>query len=63
MSLVSFVSIRETTVSSMKQAIMESLGLIEYSFRKEIKSVAIKPNMCYYISEVKGVMLRLSSTP
>ncbi|MDH5460093.1 MAG: DUF362 domain-containing protein [Candidatus Bathyarchaeota archaeon] len=27
---------------------MESLDLIEYSFKKEIKNVVIKPNMCYY---------------
>jgi len=38
---------------------MKSLSLIDYSFGKDIKNVAIKPNMCYYISEVKGVILRI----
>ena len=48
MSLVSFVRIRRNTIASMKQAIRESLDLINYSFNKEVKKIAIKPNMCYY---------------
>jgi len=33
---------------STKQAILESLNLIDYSFRKDIDEVVIKPNLCYY---------------
>jgi len=45
MSLVSFV---QTKNSNIKKAIEESLDLIDYKFQKNIKKVAIKPNMCYY---------------
>lgn len=48
MSLVSFVHARKGTINSMKQAITESLNLIDYSFSKQIRNVVIKPNMCYY---------------
>ena len=48
MSLVSFTRIRENSTSSIKQAILESLDLINYSFGKKIKTVVIKPNLCYY---------------
>jgi len=48
MSLVSLVRIQKNTIDSMKQAITESIDLIDYSFRKDIKNVIIKPNMCYY---------------
>jgi len=45
MSLVSFV---QTKNSNIKKSIEESLDLIDYKFPKNIKNVAIKPNMCYY---------------
>jgi uncharacterized protein (DUF362 family) len=48
MSLVSFVNVRESTTNSMKQAVLESTDLIDYSFSKKTKTVVIKPNMCYY---------------
>jgi uncharacterized protein (DUF362 family) len=48
MSLVSFVKIQESTADSMRQAILESLRTINYSFKEEIKSIVIKPNLCYY---------------
>jgi len=48
MSLVSFTKIRGNTINSVKQAIIESLDLIDYPFKKEIKNVVIKPNLCYY---------------
>jgi len=48
MSLVSFTKIRGNTANSIKQAIIESLDLIKYPFKKETKNVIIKPNMCYY---------------
>jgi uncharacterized protein (DUF362 family) len=48
MSLVSLTKIRENPINSMKQAILESLELIGYSFRREIKNVVVKPNLCYY---------------
>ena len=48
MSLISFVKIRRNTTESMKQSILESLDLIEYSLRNDTKNVVIKPNLCYY---------------
>jgi uncharacterized protein (DUF362 family) len=32
----------------LKHPISESLNLIDYEFKKNIKNVVIKPNMCYY---------------
>jgi uncharacterized protein (DUF362 family) len=48
MSLVSFAKIGNDTTDSMKQAILDSLNNINYTFEKEVKNVVIKPNMCYY---------------
>jgi len=48
MSLVSLAEIRENSGDSMKQAILDSLDLIGYSFERNIKRVVIKPNLCYY---------------
>jgi len=45
MSLVSFVLNKN---SNMKNAIEDSLDLINYEFPKGIRTVVIKPNMCYY---------------
>jgi len=54
MSLVSFVKIREDTIQSFKQTIIDSLDLIDYSFVKGTKNVVIKPNMCYYWDYTTG---------
>jgi uncharacterized protein (DUF362 family) len=48
MSLVSLVKIPNAVEYPMKQAITQSLDLIDYSFDKNIKKVVIKPNLCYY---------------
>ncbi len=48
MSLVSFVKIPKDVQYPMKQAISQSLGLIDYSFDKNVRKVVIKPNLCYY---------------
>jgi len=48
MSSISFVRCQENALGSIKQAILESLSLIGYSFPSEIERVVIKPNMCYY---------------
>lgn len=48
MSLVSLVKIPKTNPSPLKQAISQSLNLIEYSFNRNIRRVVIKPNLCYY---------------
>lgn len=45
MSPVSFVQIKN---SDIKEAIENSLNLISYEFLNNIRSVVIKPNMCYY---------------
>lgn len=48
MSLVSFAKIPRDAEFPMKQAISESLRLINYSFDKKVRKVVIKPNLCYY---------------
>ena len=48
MSLVSLVKIPKDVQDPMKQAIAQSLDLIDYSFDKNLKKVVIKPNLCYY---------------
>jgi len=45
MSLVSFVKAER---SNVKNAIEDSLNLIDYQFEKNIQEIVIKPNMCYY---------------
>jgi uncharacterized protein (DUF362 family) len=46
LSLVSYVEIFGQ--KSFKQAINESLNLIDFALDKKIQRIAIKPNMCYY---------------
>ena len=46
MSLVSFVKIPKDAEYPMKQAVSESLQLINYSFDKSVRKVVIKPNLC-----------------
>ena len=48
MSLVSLVKISANTDYPLKQAITQSLNLIDYTFNKNIRKVVIKPNLCYY---------------
>ena len=48
MSLVSFVKIPKNNPDPLKQAISDSLQLIDFSFDKSVKKVVIKPNLCYY---------------
>ena len=48
MSLVSFVKVVQSDYSKPKQAISQSLNLINYTFPRYIKNVVIKANMCYY---------------
>jgi len=45
LSLVSFVKIGQT---QLRQAIQDSLDLINFSFPGNLENVVIKPNMCYY---------------
>jgi uncharacterized protein (DUF362 family) len=45
---VSSVSFVQVESSNVKKAIEDSLDLIDYRFQKDIRKVAIKPNMCYY---------------
>jgi uncharacterized protein (DUF362 family) len=54
MSLVSLWKIQENTIDSMKQAIFESLHMINFSFEDKIKNVVIKPNLCYYWDYTTG---------
>jgi uncharacterized protein (DUF362 family) len=45
---VSSVSFVQTKRPNIKKAIEDSLNLIDYNFKENIKRVVIKPNMCYY---------------
>jgi uncharacterized protein (DUF362 family) len=44
-SLVSLVKIQR---DEFKAALLDSLRLIDYRFRSDVKRIVIKPNMCYY---------------
>lgn len=46
MSLVSLVSVNRCL--NVKAAIEKAFNLINFDFRPDIQSIAIKPNMCYY---------------
>jgi uncharacterized protein (DUF362 family) len=48
MSYVGFSRILGKDENSMAQGIADALNLIEFSFKKEVKNVVIKPNLCYY---------------
>jgi uncharacterized protein (DUF362 family) len=54
MSLVGFTKIPNNTVDSMRQAILDCLATINYSFEKEVKNIVIKPNLCYYWDYTTG---------
>ena len=47
MSIVSFAKINKHP-EPLKQAINDSLNLIDYRFPSKLKKIVIKPNMCYY---------------
>ncbi len=48
MSSVSLVKIPASTISPFKEAIAQSLQLIDYTFDRNAKRAIIKPNLCYY---------------
>ena len=54
MSLVGLTKVAENTSSSVEHAIRESLESIQYSFPRNIKSIIIKPNLCYYLDYSTG---------
>ena len=54
MSLVGFAKVSNNTVDSMRQAILDCLATINYSFEKGVKNVVIKPNLCYYWDYTTG---------
>jgi len=54
MSLVSFVKVQGDGSGSLRQAILDSLDLIQQQFPKDIQNVVIKPNMCYYWDYTTG---------
>jgi uncharacterized protein (DUF362 family) len=51
MSLVSLTKIEN---SNMKQAIENSLNLINYNFDSKVRNIVIKPNLCYYWDHSTG---------
>ena len=52
MSLVSLVKIQKR--KQYKNAIIDSLNLIDYSFPGNTRNVVIKPNLCYYWDHTTG---------
>lgn len=52
MSLVSFVKVEKE--AEIKKGILGALDLIQYKLPTNIKSVVIKPNMCYYWDYTTG---------
>ncbi len=48
MSFVSLVKISQNSTDQFGDAIAQSLGLINYSFKSNVRRVVIKPNLCYY---------------
>jgi uncharacterized protein (DUF362 family) len=54
MSIVSFTKIKNNTPNHFKQAIEESLSLIDYKLDKNIKKIVLKPNLCYYWDSTTG---------
>jgi len=54
MSLVSFAKVRSSGFHPLRQAILNSLDLIQFKFAKDIRNVVIKPNMCYYWDYTTG---------
>lgn len=51
MSLVSLVQVKNSDIT---MAIEHSLEMINYEFRKSIRNVIIKPNLCYYWDHSTG---------
>ncbi len=49
---MSFVKVLKN--NSLRQAILDSLDLIQYHSAKDIRNVVIKPNMCYYWDYTTG---------
>ncbi len=54
MSIVSLTKIKNTDQNPLKQAIAESLNLIDYKFPKNTKKIVLKPNLCYYWDSTTG---------
>jgi uncharacterized protein (DUF362 family) len=54
MSIVSLTKIKNTNSNPLKQAITESLDLIDYKFDTAIQKIVIKPNLCYYWDSTTG---------
>lgn len=48
MSLVSLVRISEDVEAPFRRSIAQSLNLINYQFKPNVRRVVIKPNLCYY---------------
>ena len=51
-SLVALVQTKNS--NELKEAILNALNLINFNFEKNVKKVAIKPNLCYYWSASTG---------
>lgn len=54
MSIVGLTRIQNANPNPLKQAIAESLNLIDYKFNKNVKKILLKPNLCYYWDSSTG---------
>lgn len=54
MSLVSFVRARDCGSDTLKEAIKQSLELVNFNFSRKADKIVIKPNMCYYYHPSTG---------
>jgi uncharacterized protein (DUF362 family) len=48
MSAIGFARIQNNSVEPMRKAIIETLNLINYAPKRDIRNIVIKPNLCYY---------------
>lgn len=54
LTFVSFVETKNSGYLALKESIPHSLNLINFNFARKVKSVIIKPNMCYYYHPSTG---------
>ena len=56
MSLLGLVHTKKSDLNSIKNAISESISLINFDLKKNPEKVIIKPNMCYYFDPSTGMV-------
>ncbi len=54
MSLVSLACVNDFRADALREAILKSLNLIRFNFKRNVDKIVIKPNMCYYYHPSTG---------